>query len=124
VKFLGTGLWDDTDLLRRVNLESAWFASSPPELTDAFETRFRETYHYPPPRIASLTYDAVALAVTLATSGRSFDIPTLTNPSGFAGPANGIFRLRANGITQRGLAVMEVHGAELTVISPAPRSFQ
>ena len=123
VKFLGTGLWDDADLLRRVNLDTAWFASSPPELTSQFETRFKETYHYAPPRIASLAYDAVALAVTIATSGRSFDTVTLANPAGFSGPANGIFRLRANGTVERGLAVMEVHGGGLSVISPPPVSF-
>ncbi len=123
VKFLGTGLWDDADLLRRVNLESAWFASSPPELTHAFEQRFNDTYHYKPPRIASLAYDAVALAVTLSTSGRAFDAVTLATPSGFQGPANGIFRLRADGTVQRGLAVMEVRGGGLTVISPSSTSF-
>jgi len=123
VKFLGTGLWDDAELLRRVNLESAWLASSPPELTSQFEKRFLSTYKYAPPRIASLSYDAVALAVTLATSGRAFDATTLAAPAGFAGPANGIFRLRANGITQRGLAVMEVQGGNRKVISPAPTGF-
>ena len=123
IKFLGTGLWDDVDLLRRVNLDGAWFASSPPELTTEFETRFRDTYHYAPPRIASLAYDAVALAVTIATSGRQFDAVTLSNPAGFAGPANGIFRLRADGTVQRGLAVMEVHGSGLKVISPSPVGF-
>lgn len=122
-KFLGTGLWDDAELLRRVNLDSAWIASSPPELTSQFDTRFKETYQYAPPRLASLTYDAVALAVTLATSGRPFDTTNLTNPAGFAGPANGIFRLRPNGQVERGLAVMQVRGSSLTVISPAPSSF-
>lgn len=123
IKFLGTGLWDDADLLRRVNLDTAWLASSPPDLTSQFETRFKQTYRYPPPRIASLTYDAVALAVTLATSGRPFDTPTLTSAGGYAGPANGIFRLRANGQVQRGLAVMEVRASTRRVIDPAPSGF-
>lgn len=123
VQFLGTGIWDDAELLRRVNLDTAWFASSPPTLTSQFDTRFRTTYGYAAPRIASLAYDAVALAVTLATSGRPFDAPTLTNPVGYAGPANGIFRLRTNGMVQRGLAVMQVDGSNLQVISPAPNGF-
>lgn len=123
VQFLGTGLWDDAELLRRVNLDTAWFASSPPELTSQFEVRFKTTYNYSPPRIASLAYDAVALAVTLATSGRAFDATTLTSPGGFSGPANGIFRLRADGTTQRGLAVMQVTGGNRKVISPAPTGF-
>jgi branched-chain amino acid transport system substrate-binding protein len=123
VQFLGTGLWDDADLLRRVNLDTAWFASSSPTLTSQFETRFRTTYDYAPPRIASLAYDAVALAVTLATSNRPFDAVTLTSAAGFSGPANGIFRLRADGTTQRGLAVMQVQGGGLKIISPAPNGF-
>jgi branched-chain amino acid transport system substrate-binding protein len=123
VKFLGTGLWDDPDLLRRVNLDTAWFASSSPQLTERFETRFKATYNYDPPRIASLAYDAVALAVTLATSGRPFDTTTLTSTAGFEGPANGIFRLRADGTTQRGLAVMEVKGSQMKIIEAAPVNF-
>jgi ABC-type branched-subunit amino acid transport system substrate-binding protein len=123
VQFIGTGIWDDITLLRRVNLDGAWFASSPPEQTTQFELRFRSTYNYTPPRIASLAYDAVALTVTLATSGRPFDAVTLTNTSGFAGPANGIFRLRGNGIVQRGLAVMKVEGASPRMIAPPPKGF-
>lgn len=123
VQFLGTGIWDDEALLHRVNLDGAWFASSPPLSTHQFQDRFQTTYHYAPPRIASLAYDAVALAVTLATSGRSFDTTSLTNDAGFVGPANGIFRFRPNGQVQRGLAVMKVVGGVPQVISPSPVGF-
>lgn len=123
VQFLGTGLWDDPDLLRRVNLDGAWFASSPPDLNNEFTNRFKSTYNYDPPRIASLAYDAVALAVTLATSNRPFDATTLTSSAGYAGPANGLFRLRADGTTERGLAVMQVKGASASVVSNAPKMF-
>jgi ABC-type branched-subunit amino acid transport system substrate-binding protein len=124
VQLLGTGLWDDAALIRRVNLEGAWFASSPPRMTSAFEQRFRNTYRYAPPRIASLSYDAVSLAVTLATSGRTFDEKSLTHPSGFSGPANGIFRFLKNGTSERGLAVLQVRGGTFEVLSPAPTAFK
>ena len=123
VQFLGTGVWDDVPLLQRVNLNGAWFASSAPYATVQFENRFRTTYKYTPPRIASLSYDAVALAVTLATSGRSYSTENLTNKAGFVGPANGIFRLRPDGTTERGLAVIQVTGSTMQVISPAPTGF-
>lgn len=123
VQLLGTGIWDDASLVRRVPLEGAWLASSPPLATAAFENRFRSTYQYVPPRIASLSYDAVALAVTLATSGRAFDTPTLTSEAGFVGPANGIFRLRPDGRVERGLAVLEVQSGTFKVLSPAPAGF-
>ncbi|MFZ4125475.1 MAG: penicillin-binding protein activator [Rickettsiales bacterium] len=124
VKLLGTGLWDDPTLLSRVNLDGAWFATSPPQFTYAFETRFQNTYNYQPPRVASLSYDAVALAVTIVTSGRSFTPSVLTSRGGFHGPANGIFRFRKDGTSERGLAVLQVRGGSFEVISPAPVSFR
>ena len=46
----------------------------------------------------------------------------LTSISGFNG-ADGVFRFRADGTNERGLAVMEIDNNAATVISPAPRSF-
>lgn len=124
VQLLGTGIWDDAALVRRVPLEDAWLASSPPAATALFENRFRSTYQYVPPRIASLAYDAVALTVTLATSGRPFSADMLTSDAGFIGPANGVFRLRPDGRTERGLAVLQVQAGAFKVVAPAPTGFQ
>lgn len=122
VQFLGTGIWDDPMLLHRVNLDGAWFATSPPQSTAQFLDRFQSTYHYTPPRIASLAYDAVALAVTLATSGRPYTNANLVSEAGFLGPANGIFRLRNSGQVERGLAIVRIQAGALQVISPAPET--
>lgn len=123
IGLIGTGLWDDYALINKVNLQGAWLASSPPMLTRAFEKRFAATYRYQPPRIASLAYDAVSLAVTLATSGRGFSNEVLTHSGGFSGPANGIFRFHKNGTSERGLAVIMVQGGGYVVLDPAPTSF-
>lgn len=123
-QLLGTGLWDDITVAREHNLENALLASSPPELTQSFTARFRNAYNYVPPRIASLSYDAVALAVTLATSDRGYDAKTLTSPGGFNGPANGIFRFKPNGISERGLAVLRIKSGQFQVVSPAPNMFR
>jgi ABC-type branched-subunit amino acid transport system substrate-binding protein len=123
VQLLGTGLWDDATLVRRVSLDGAWLASSPPDATALFEQRFAANYNYTPQRITSLAYDAVSLAVTLATSGRGFDQSALTNNAGFKGPANGNFRLHSNGTTERSLAILQITGASFNVIDPAPISF-
>ena len=58
-----------------------------------------------------------------APQGADFSDATLTSPNGFAG-VDGIFRLRADGLVQRGLAVFEVHRGASTVIDPAPQSFE
>jgi len=123
MQLMGTGVWDDAALLSRTNLDGAWLASSNPVATAEFDARFRSVYGYAPPRISSLAYDAVALAVTLAVSNRPFNTEALTAGRGFMGPANGLFRLRPNGAVDRGLAVLQVQGPGLKVISPAPTGF-
>lgn len=123
MQFMGTGVWDDAALLQRTNLDGAWIASSNPQATSEFETRFKSVYGYTPPRISSLSYDAVALVVTLAVTNRPFNQEALAMGRGFWGPANGLFRLKASALAERGLAVLQVENSGLKVISPAPTGF-
>jgi ABC-type branched-subunit amino acid transport system substrate-binding protein len=124
VKFLGTGLWDDPSLQREPSLEGGWYPAPPPEAHDQFVTRYSRVYGGTPPRIASLAYDAVSLAVALSQrlEGQRFTPEALTTPDGFAG-VDGIFRFLPDGHTERGLAIMEMHATGPTVIDPAPASF-
>lgn len=125
VKFLGTGLWDDPSLAREPPLAGAWFPAPPPEGHDQFLTRYRRAYGTTPPRIASLGYDAVSLAIALSTlpEGSRFTPEALTNPDGFAG-VDGIFRFMPDGRTERGLAILEIRPTGAVVIDPAPASFR
>lgn len=122
VKFLGTGLWAEPGLGTEPALQGAWFAAPDPAPRADFEKRFKDLYQRPPPLLATLGYDATALAAVLARN-RDFSAASLTNPSGFAG-LNGIFRLLPDGIVERGLAVLEVHRTGVTVVDPAPQTFQ
>jgi hypothetical protein len=77
-----------------------------------------------PPRIATLSYDALSLA-SLLSRGRAYDRFTdaaLTDPAGFSG-IDGIFRFQPDGSAERGLAVLEVTPNGLRVTDPAPKSF-
>ena len=58
-----------------------------------------------------------------ARKGRSV-LPrrTLVNASGFNG-ADGVFRFRAEGPNERGLAVLQINNGAASVVSAAPRSF-
>lgn len=124
VHLLGTGLWDDPSLAAEPQLEGAWYAAPDPNGRVDFEKRFAALYGHPPPRLATLAYDATALAVALtrAPEGADFSPDALTNPNGFLG-LDGIFRLKGDGRVERGLAVIEIHKAGRTIVSPEPQSF-
>jgi hypothetical protein len=125
VRVLGTGLWDDLSITREPALIGGWFAAPAPEATAEFQNRFEATYGRRPPRIASLAYDAAALAAVLAADPRGprFDRATLMGASGFSGN-DGIFRFREDGIAERGLAVLEVTADGFRILSEAPASFE
>jgi ABC-type branched-subunit amino acid transport system substrate-binding protein len=124
VKFLGTGLWDDPSLAREPALDGGWYPAPPPEAHAQFVERYRRVYGSEPPRIASLAYDGVSLAVALSAHAADarFTAETLTHPDGFAG-VDGIFRFLPDGRTERGLAILEMHPTGAVVIDPAPVSF-
>lgn len=124
VKFLGTGLWDDPSLQSEPSLDGGWYPAPPPEAHVQFVARYARVYGSTPPRIASLAYDAVSLAVALSSKpeGERFTAQSLMEPDGFAG-VDGIFRFLPDGRTERGLAILEMHGSGPVVIDPAPTSF-
>lgn len=123
VRKLGTGLWDDPRTLASTAMEGAWFAAPSPASFAMFEKKFRMTYGTTPPRLASLAYDATALAAVLSKSGKGYGRDVIMNPNGFAG-IDGIFRFGPDGVAERGLAVLEIRKGQAVEISPAPRTFQ
>jgi len=126
VRFIGTGLWDDAGLTGIPALFGGWFAAPDPVLRADFEKRFQDNFGAPPLRLSSLAYDATALAAVLARSSSSAASPytseVLTNPRGFAG-IDGIFRFRPDGLSERGLAILEIQSGRTQVVDPAPTAF-
>ena len=124
VKLLGTSQWDDPRLGREPVLVGGWFAAPAANARAGFERRFKEVFERDAPRLATLAYDAVALAALLARTDESpdFSMSALTDPSGFAG-VDGIFRFRLDGTIERGLAVMEIRREGMRIVDPAPETF-
>ncbi|HEU0118584.1 MAG TPA: penicillin-binding protein activator [Alphaproteobacteria bacterium] len=123
IRVIGTGLWDEEKLAKKSPfLLGGWYAASDPAARQNFVTAYKNAYNQDPPRLATLAYDATALAAVLAKRGMKFDSASLTNPNGFAG-LDGIFRLTPDGLVQRGLAVIEVTGDGTTVMDPSPTTF-
>ena len=126
VRYLGTALWNDPRLGTEPALVGGWFAGPSPRLWDGFKARYAQAYRSSPPRIATLAYDATALAAALArqpASAGRYSRETLSQPSGFGG-VDGIFRFLPSGEVERGLAVLELQRNEIRVIDPAPQSFE
>jgi branched-chain amino acid transport system substrate-binding protein len=124
VQILGSGLWEDPQIFSNPALEGAWYAGPDSTGFRNFSARFRARYGQDPARTASLAYDAVALvsALTKTHGDQRFSEQVLINSSGFTG-IDGLFRFRADGTSQRGLAVMRVTSSGGQVVSPAPKSF-
>lgn len=126
VKFIGTGLWDDPAVLTNPAMFGGWFSAPDPTLRADFERRYQHNYGALPMRLSSLAYDATALAAVLARTATSPDeaytSSTLTNTRGFSG-IDGIFRFRSDGLSERGLAILELRSGSAKVIDPAPTAF-
>ncbi len=124
VKFIGTGLWDDPSLSQEPPLHGGWYAAPDRKLWDGYQQRYEELFARPAPRLTSIAYDSVSLAIRLATINptQPFAYHLLTDPNGFAG-LDGILRLTQDGLNERGLAVQEITSGTPRVVSPAPRSF-
>ncbi len=124
VQLLGTGLWDYPNIGKEKPLVGGWYPAPDPKGWRAFTQRYVKTYEKTPPRLASLAYDAVSLAVSLSTNpkGQRYTARQITRASGFAG-VDGLFRLLSDGTSQRGLAVLEVQKFDSRTVDPAPSVF-
>ena len=124
VKLMGLSGWDYSGVGKEPALLGGWFAAPDPKGWQGFTRRYVETYGDAPPRLASLAYDAVSLAISLSNNApaQRFVATELTRASGFQG-IDGLFRLRPDGTSERGFAIMEVQKYGNQVIEPAPSAF-
>ena len=124
IQLLGTGLWDNPRVFASPALQGGLYAAPDPSGFRSFSGRYRAKFGAEPVRTATLAYDAVALVAALARTqgGQRFSPEVLTNPSGFAG-IDGLFRFRADGSNERGLAVMKVTTGGGTAVAGSPKSF-
>ncbi len=121
IKLIGTSAWDVPVISRDDRLIGGWYAATDPASWAAFSEKFQKTFGQAPPRLATLAYDAVSIAITLSRNPgpARFTAENLTKPGGFSG-IDGAIRLKTNGRSERGLAVLEIEKYRSVVIDPAP----
>jgi branched-chain amino acid transport system substrate-binding protein len=125
VQLLGTMLWSPRGLGREPSLIGGLYPAPAPETSRDFANRYRNAFNAAPGPLANHGYDAVALAAVLVRSEnpQPFSVPALTDSSGFSG-VDGIFRFKANGMSERSFAIMQITRDGADVVRPAPISFQ
>lgn len=124
VKFLGSGRWNEAASLASPALAGGWFPAVDPQGADGFRSRYQASYGQAPGPLAILGYEAVFLSAGLVRNAGSkpFREDVLLSRNGFLG-VTGLFRFKADGTSERGLAVMEVGSGTAKTISAAPKQF-
>lgn len=118
-----TAGWDDPRLQEEAALFGGYMAAPISDRRTQFASRFRQAYNRDAPSIASLGYDAAALAVAVIRESNTADLtPGITNPSGFEG-YDGVFRLRTDGINQRLLPVLQFQRGGARPVDEPPARF-
>lgn len=120
VQLIGTGGWDYPNAGRAQAFVGGWYPGADPHGWRDYVQRFSRTFGQPPVRLSSLAYDAVSIAITLSSAepGRRFTADALTRPAGFTG-IDGHVRFRADGLSERSIAVLELQTFGGHVLDPA-----
>ena len=125
IKLIGSGGWDSPNLGRDATFVGGWYPAPDQRGWQEFAEKFTRTFGTAPPRIASLAFDAVGIAVALSAGDRTarFAGTSITRASGFSG-ADGAVRFETDGTSKRSLAVLEVQAFGARVVEPAAMETQ
>ena len=122
VKLLGSGAWEFANIGSNETFVGGWYPGPDPQGWRAFSGRFVKQFGQPPPRLASIAFDAVNIAMSVPAgpeAGSRFTTAALTRPAGFGG-VDGLIWLHADGLSERALAILEVNKIGSTVVEAAP----
>ena len=131
IKMLGTGHWDISRIGSEPALVGGWFAAPSREGRREFVDQYNRIYGQKPPRLATLAYDATALAAVFSQpkvsdeaeiEDTSYELKEIFAPQGFKG-LDGIFRFAPGGFVERGLSIFQVGNRKDKIISKAPPNF-
>jgi branched-chain amino acid transport system substrate-binding protein len=121
VKTLGSGAWEFATIGNIPAFVGGWYPATDPNGWQAFAGRFTKAFGQAPPRVASVAYEAVTMAISLASEpvGQRFSASNLARATGFNG-VEGTVRLSPKGVAERALAVLEVQKIGTSVVDQAP----
>jgi branched-chain amino acid transport system substrate-binding protein len=120
VQLLGTGAWDFPNAGRSAAFAGGWYPGPDPHGWADFAQRFSRSFGQAPPRLGSLAYDGVSIAIMLSSAepGQRYTPQMLARASGFTG-VDGSIRFGTDGLPVRALAVLELQTFGGNVLDPA-----
>lgn len=121
VQKLGTGRWDDPEAALEPALRGGIFAGPDQAPRNEFRAAYKLTYNEAASSLATLAYDAVNIAASVAEGDPATKNTRILDPRGFYG-VDGFVRFRPDGTPDRGLAIYEVKAGRFEIIEPAPKS--
>jgi branched-chain amino acid transport system substrate-binding protein len=125
VQLLGSGQWDDPRVLGQRSSRVAGTPPRHPQAGQASSSAIRAAIRLHRHGLPACRSMPCGLPWRWPAGTRSSHFPPqlLTNRDGFAG-TDGLFRLRPDGLNDRGLAILEVDPPGSRVIAPGASSFQ
>lgn len=123
VKFLGTSLWENSNLNSESTIIGSWYPAISRSHSNYFVNKYAYVFGERPQALYALGYDAVALSNAIAKQGGNNYTSVITNPDGYVG-INGMFRLFENGRNQHSMDIIEVKKTEDVIIDEAPKRFE
>lgn len=122
VKFIGTSVWDNTNLSKETTMRGSWYPSMSKRSSGYFSNKYAELFGERPSALYAFGYDAVALAAAISRNGTDNLDEKITNPEGYLG-VNGVFRFLPDGHNQHSLDIKEVRANGNYIVEAAPRKF-
>ncbi len=121
VQLLGPALWAQSTN-QSVLPAGALYTDLDKSERTAFTARYAQNFATAPAPIASLAYDATAMAAVLARQNMPYTADNLTSNQGFTG-TDGLLRLNRDGSSTRGWTLYRTTPTGPEVADPAPARF-
>ena len=120
VLFIGTSVWENTNLTKETTLYHAIYPSISRVHADYFNNKYKDLFLEQPNSLYTYAYDAVALASALSGKDESLMHASITDPDGYVG-INGVFKVNQDGTNTHSLDIVKVTQNGLEVTDSAPK---
>jgi ABC-type branched-subunit amino acid transport system substrate-binding protein len=122
-KIFGLSNFENKKIKSESIFRGSLYTSPNSTIDSSFKRKYKNTYGSNPISISQIAYDAMYL-ISSSDMGGYISEEYLLAPSGFLG-SSGLFRLKYNGETERGVAVKKILSSRrVGMVSKSPKSFQ